>query len=676
MKTTLGGERLGSGSKNELSFRNYERSTHNLNSTWKSTMSAGTLVPFMSLPTLPGDTIEIDLDVDVMTHPTIGPLFGRYKVQLDVFEAPIALYQAEMRLNLTGVGLDMESVKLPQWGFQGTQNEAFVFEQQISPSSIAAYLGVRGVGSGTVGDWVYREFNAVPYLMYVDIYKCYYANKQESGFFGARGAVIHNRLVPNEYTLSTPAEEGKWKTAGNYNHTIKYAVNGVYDESANVELGIDPNSKLVINFLTLSYIEPERILVTYEGKWTKATDIFLNYTIDYGNNQVIFYDYAGVLSLSTKIGQWYINDTIDLTTEAQPKVRYFNLQNIDLMAKQIMRWDGEDGPFVLNGQMQDIEPYSLIFHAISADDKAFFSIQSGQEGLLIKTYQSDLFNNWVDSEWLDGDNGVNTLSMVQVVDGEFSMDQLNFKKKLFDVLMRTAVSGGTIQDWVKATWDVEFKGITSPMYVGGASRELVFQEVVSNASTPEQPLGTLAGKGRVAGDQKGGKLIVRTDQPSYILGIVSITPRINYSQGNRWDTNLKNMDEFHKPGLDGIGFQDLITDQMHWADTHFDENGNVIFQSAGKQPAWINYQTDVDECLGNFALEADQMWMTLNRRYEIEFNTQGGYEGIKDLTTYIDPSKFNNIFAYTRLDAQNFWVQIDKKITARRKMSARQIPNI
>ena len=129
-------------------------------------------------------------------------------------------------------------------------------------------------------------------------------------------------------------------------------------------------------------------------------------------------------------------------------------------------------------------------------------------------------------------------------------------------------------------------------------------------------------------------------------------------------------DDFHKPILDGIGFQDLITDQMDFRDTQVDENDNIIFKSAGKQPAWINYQTNVNVVKGNFALEDQQMFMVLNRRYEAnEF-------GITDLTTYIDPSKFNHVFAYTRRDAQNFWAQIKLDITARRKMSAKLIPNL
>ena len=49
--------------------------------------------------------------------------------------------------------------------------------------------------------------------------------------------------------------------------------------------------------------------------------------------------------------------------------------------------------------------------------------------------------------------------------------------------------------------------------------------------------------------------------------------------------------------------------------------------------------------------------MTLNRRYERNIKANGKPE-IKDLTTYIDPSKFNHIFAQTSLDAMNFWTQI------------------
>ena len=112
---------------------------------------------------------------------------------------------------------------------------------------------------------------------------------------------------------------------------------------------------------------------------------------------------------------------------------------------------------------------------------------------------------------------------------------------------------------------------------------------------------------------------------------------------------------------------------MAWFDTSITTSGtgDPVYKSAGKQPAWINYMTNVNQTRGDFAIEGNSMFMTLNRRYER--NSTGG---IKDLTTYVDPSKFNAIFAQTALDSQNFWVQISNKIFARRKMSAKVIPNL
>ena len=136
--------------------------------------------------------------------------------------------------------------------------------------------------------------------------------------------------------------------------------------------------------------------------------------------------------------------------------------------------------------------------------------------------------------------------------------------------------------------------------------------------------------------------------------------------------HLQSLDDLHKPALDEIGFQDLITEQMAWFDTYYDTSQQKWVQkSAGKQPAWLNYMTNTNQVRGNFAISNNEMFMTLNRRYEYDKNG-----GILDLTTYIDPAKFNWIFADTALDSQNFWAQIGVDMTVRRKMSAKIMPNL
>ena len=206
--------------------------------------------------------------------------------------------------------------------------------------------------------------------------------------------------------------------------------------------------------------------------------------------------------------------------------------------------------------------------------------------------------------------------------------------------------------------------------MGGMSQEVVFQEIVSNTGTPTEPLGSLAGKGRLAQNKKGGHVNIKLDEYSWIMGIVSLTPRIDYSQGNKWDTHILTVDDFHKPAMDQIGFQELVIEQLAWWTT-FHNDTTWVTQSAGKQPAWLNYQTNYNRTYGNFAIKSSEMFMTLNRRYEY-----AGTGIVEDLTTYIDPVKYNHIFAQTSLDAQNFWVQIGVNQTARRKMSNKIMPNL
>ena len=148
-----------------------------------------------------------------------------------------------------------------------------------------------------------------------------------------------------------------------------------------------------------------------------------------------------------------------------------------------------------------------------------------------------------------------------------------------------------------------------------------------------------------------------------------LTITLNVTRGSSGIT----YDDFHKPGLSAIGFQDLVIDQILWQDTDCaSNNGNITTNSAGKQPAWINYMTAVDRVYGNFADINKDMFMVLNRRYEADSLTGA----IQDMSTYIDPAKFNFIFATTELDSQNFWVQINKQIECRRKMSAKVMPNL
>ena len=229
---SIGKNTLGGGKKMNVDLKTYNRSTHDLSYIWRSSMAAGTLVPFCKILLTPGDTMEIDLTHQIMTHPTIEPLFGSYKVQADVFQCPIRLYNAMLHNNALNIGLKMSDVKLPKIEVQINDTDATADlgmnkNTQIAESCILAYLGQRGYAGYIVkpiSNPLTIKRNAVPLLTYYDIFKNYYANKQEENFY----TVAENTPLEFDDVL--------------YSNT-KETYGGKHQINKNGYIGINQNSK-------------------------------------------------------------------------------------------------------------------------------------------------------------------------------------------------------------------------------------------------------------------------------------------------------------------------------------------------------------------------------------------------------------------------------------------------
>ena len=175
MKVNIGKNTLGDNDKMSINLREYDRSTHDLSKAWRSPIGVGTLVPFCKTLVLPGDNFDIELEHKVLTHPTIGPLFGGYKIQLDMFTCPIRLYNAMLHNNALGIGLNMKKVKFPVAKIETTPTGDKYFPT-THRTSVWNFLGLKNAMAG-------KYYNIVPALMYIDTFKNYYANKQEEKFY-------------------------------------------------------------------------------------------------------------------------------------------------------------------------------------------------------------------------------------------------------------------------------------------------------------------------------------------------------------------------------------------------------------------------------------------------------------------------------------------------------------
>lgn len=653
MKVNIGKNTLGDSNKISVSLKEYGRSTHNLSSAWRSPMGVGTLVPFMKLVGLPGDTFDIELDTRIMTHPTIGPLFGNFKFQADVFTCPIRLYNAMLHNNTLNIGLDMSKVKLPKAEFF-VRNKG----DKEGKASLAEYLGVKAEPWYSTSE--VQEYNIIPFLAYYDIFKNYYANKQEERFHVMGGSTIQN--------ATTIVSE-------DFKGTINIISNDVLVCAANSRVTITGTDLKLEDIKKIKYTidtSPIYVLVNLKG-WN---------TISVEKNKIVLESKAGTYYPLSRRLQGVGGESVTLkgTTEnikegtvTNSYTSSFPLTEIDDLREYILSKGREK---IVIGRNSDERLKSNFIYRVlfsenyeepDKDKRIYPIINMEMGGLCLKTYQSDLFNNWVNKEWVDGDNGINAVTDVDVSSGKLNLDALNLAQKVYNMLNRIAISGGSYKDWIETvyTTDYYFRAET-PVYEGGMSTTIDFEAVVSNsastASGVEEPLGSLAGRGFNQG-KKGGKIVIKCNEPCYIIGIASITPNVDYSQGNDWDMiQLSTMDDLHKPQLDGIGYQDLLSNQM---------NGRANTKDAiGKQPAWLNYMTDVNRTYADFAAGETESYMVLNRIYDIDEKTGM----INNPSTYISPKDYTYIFATNTDTNRDFWIQIGKKIITRRVMSAAQIP--
>lgn len=642
IQKNIGKNTIGDNNKMSVSLHDYSMSTHDLSTIVRNTQSPGTLVPNLCLVAQKGDTFDIDIDSNVLTHPTTGPLFGSFKLEHHIYTGPVRLYNSWLHNNRTKIGLNMEQVKLPQikvniTTLQDTPSNEEKQWIQVNPSCLLAYLGIRGyANTPNSGEGIINK-NALPILTYFDIFKNYYANTQEENFY----------MIGTSPKLTT-------------------TINGIDitdpDNITTTEGAITGGSRVTILPTTLK---------ENEIKFRVKTS--LN-----AREQILAADQLGDIEIATNkwslttnlvpAGQtWYITT---IYTTKRTSLEKYPLENLDTIRDKILLTPG-DTVFDISNENMSVAPLTNFAKRTAQGNLNTSFIQYG---LCLKTYNSDIYQNWINTEWIEGVTGINEASAVDVADGKLSMDALNLAQKVYNFLNRIAVSGGTYRDWLETvyTGGNYMERCETPMFEGGVSQEIVFQEVISNSASQDEPLGTLAGRGVTTGRQKGGHIRIKVTEPCYIMCICSITPRIDYGQGNTWDTYLETMNDWHKPALDGIGYQDSLNGERAWWTDYINGNkGPLVKTAAGKTVAWINYMTNVNRTFGNFAPEMPESFMVLNRNYSMDNKGQ-----IEDLTTYIDPVKFNYIFADTNLDAMNFWVQTKFDIKVRRLISAKQIPNL
>ena len=133
-------------------------------------------------------------------------------------------------------------------------------------------------------------------------------------------------------------------------------------------------------------------------------------------------------------------------------LKQYNLDILDQIRDVILHKKGNETLILESGQLGEDKNGSI--ELAKFIDELKESQEEKLGGMLLKTYDSDIFNNWVKTDWIDGAGGITDITSIDIAanEGKLTMDALNLQQKVYNMLNRIAVSGGTYRDWLETVY--------------------------------------------------------------------------------------------------------------------------------------------------------------------------------------------------------------------------------
>ena len=210
-------------------------------------------------------------------------------------------------------------------------------------------------------------------------------------------------------------------------------------------------------------------------------------------NKVSSMGYKGIIGISFKKG---------IAKFITVELSQYNLKILDQIRDVILQSKGNETLKIIRENFGETNHGSTELSTFINDLAQSQTNKLG--GMLLKTYDSDIFNNWVKTDWIDGAGDITELTSIDITanDGKLTMDALNLQQKVYNMLNRIAVSGGTYRDWLETVYTAGkyLDGPETPVFIGGMTQYIEFDEVISKSATEttygNQPLGDIAAIGR------------------------------------------------------------------------------------------------------------------------------------------------------------------------------------
>lgn len=322
------------------------------------------------------------------------------------------------------------------------------------------------------------------------------------------------------------------------------------------------------------------------------------------------------------------------------------------------------------GDITDLLPLNMA-QAITTCNKPL-------SGLALGTYLPDRMNVILNSSFYQK----NVTSVTVSTTGDsFQVDQLVTAKKLWNSRNKDAMSSGTFKDWVRMHFGVTPKIMDDmPTFLGATSTAINFEDIRATTTAKiddkEQYLGDKSSS--ALGYGRSRRIVCKADRPGYLMVLAQIVPLVDYYQYTKRFTQFTKLSDEFRPEFNNIGLQDVLVsdlttdfsglgDEFGYIGENFSQY-DAFANSVGKQPAWIEYMTEVNTVKGTFC-NTENSWV-LTRRM------QSGANPVDTVvsSSYIHPGEWQQPFAVRAATQENFLVQFYINARARSTVLKRLMP--
>lgn len=214
---------------------------------------------------------------------------------------------------------------------------------------------------------------------------------------------------------------------------------------------------------------------------------------------------------------------------------------------------------------------------------------------------------------------------------------------------------------------VRYDTLDMPEFIGGASLDIMVNQISQTTPTENSPLGDYAGQ--ASGIGTGQTINEYFDEHGFVIGILSVVPVPNYSQLLPKHFTKRDAFDYYFPQFGHIGMQPIKYNEICPVQAYQDstEQNNVLDETFGYQRAWYDYLASTDEVHGEFRTTLRNF--VLNRTFDIK------PELSKEFLT-VDPKQLNDVFAIQDENYDKIMGQIYFDVKAKRPIPLYGIPRL